>query len=205
FTIANIAELYAAQFAQGYSNDQCQAAIWALLRHRAYEDGAYYHTNMQHGLHPAYATFNQMEKPTRKSWVMLGLLRLHLITMQGHLDGRISVLLRCPGFEYLDDIATDGVTIDVYITLHKLLQDEQVSGDTAILLVCASQQGLKLMISHIHSGLSRMRYEQVTGNPKAKMEWQYYFWNIISCYCIVIEGWLTTVPFMNLGSASSSL
>ncbi|KIK14559.1 hypothetical protein PISMIDRAFT_116809, partial [Pisolithus microcarpus 441] len=47
--------------------------------------------------------------------------------------------------------------------------------------------------------------EQVTGNPRAKMEWQYYFWNIVLHYHIVVEGWLMTIPFVNLSSASSSL
>ncbi|KIK19942.1 hypothetical protein PISMIDRAFT_34223, partial [Pisolithus microcarpus 441] len=46
---------------------------------------------------------------------------------------------------------------------------------------------------------------QVTGNPRAKMEWQYYFRNIVSCYCVVVEGWLMIIPFINLSSASSSL
>ncbi|KAI6038053.1 hypothetical protein EDC04DRAFT_2550303, partial [Pisolithus marmoratus] len=47
--------------------------------------------------------------------------------------------------------------------------------------------------------------KQITGNPRAKMEWQYYFWNIVSCYHVVVEGWLKIIPFMNLSSASSSL
>ncbi|KAI6014763.1 hypothetical protein BKA83DRAFT_4129536 [Pisolithus microcarpus] len=100
FTIANIVELYAAQFAQGYSNNQHQAVIRALLRHGAYEDGVHYHTNVQNGLHPVYTTFNPMEQTNQKDC----------------LDGGISVLLRCPGFEYSDDITADGVTINVYVT-----------------------------------------------------------------------------------------
>ncbi|KIK14560.1 hypothetical protein PISMIDRAFT_17194 [Pisolithus microcarpus 441] len=66
FTIANIVELYAAQFAQGYSNNQHQAVIRALLRHGAYEDGVHYHTNVQNGLHPVYTTFNPMEQTNQK-------------------------------------------------------------------------------------------------------------------------------------------
>ncbi|KAI6002122.1 hypothetical protein EDD15DRAFT_2146964, partial [Pisolithus albus] len=137
FTIANIAELYAARFAQGYSNNQRQAAIQALLRHGAYEDGAHYHTNVQNGLHPAYATFNPMEKTNQKVLGRAELVEASLgdlfdaITMQDRLDGGISVLLRCPGFEYSDDITADGVTIDVYVTPRELLRNERVSGDTA--------------------------------------------------------------------------
>ncbi|KAI5987208.1 hypothetical protein EDD15DRAFT_2173991, partial [Pisolithus albus] len=137
FTIANIAELYAARFAQGYSNNQRQAAIRALLRHGAYEDGAHYHTNVQNGLHPAYAAFNPMEKTNQKVLGRAELVEASLgdlfdaITMQDRLDGGISVLLRCPGFEYSDDITADGVTIDVYVTPRELLRNERVSGDTA--------------------------------------------------------------------------
>ncbi|KAI5987667.1 hypothetical protein EDD15DRAFT_2173313, partial [Pisolithus albus] len=148
FTIANIAELYAARFAQGYSNNQRQAAIRALLRHGAYEDGAHYHTNVQNGLHPAYAAFNPMEKTNQKvlgraelveaslgdlfdAMRSISFFTISLITMQDRLDGGISVLLRCPGFEYSDDITADGVTIDVYVTPRELLRNERVSGDTA--------------------------------------------------------------------------
>ncbi|KAI6011956.1 hypothetical protein EDC04DRAFT_2905129 [Pisolithus marmoratus] len=45
----------------------------------------------------------------------------------------------------------------------------------------------------------------VTGDPKAKMQWAQYFRNIVACYWVVIEGWPETIPFVNLSSASSSL
>ena len=69
FTIDRIMALYASPFAQGFSDQQRQAAIRALLRHGAHTDGAHYHTQTQGGLHPAYVAFNPVEKsdtPTGK-------------------------------------------------------------------------------------------------------------------------------------------
>ncbi|KAI6022386.1 hypothetical protein PISMIDRAFT_114200, partial [Pisolithus microcarpus 441] len=45
----------------------------------------------------------------------------------------------------------------------------------------------------------------VTGDPKAKMQWAQYFRNVVTHYQVVIEGWPETIPFANLSSASSSL
>lgn len=62
FTIPNIVALYSSPFAQGYSDQQRQAAIRALLRHGAHADGAHYHTKTPNGLHPGYAAFTTVEK-----------------------------------------------------------------------------------------------------------------------------------------------
>lgn len=62
FTIPRITGLYASPFAQGFSDQQRQAAICALLRNGAHADGAHYHTQTQGGLHPAYVAFNPIEK-----------------------------------------------------------------------------------------------------------------------------------------------
>ncbi|KAI6017229.1 hypothetical protein PISMIDRAFT_118286 [Pisolithus microcarpus 441] len=45
----------------------------------------------------------------------------------------------------------------------------------------------------------------VTGDPKAKIQWAQYFQNVITHYQVVIEGWPEMIPFTNLSSASSSL
>jgi hypothetical protein len=42
------------------------------------------------------------------------------------------------------------------------------------------------------------------GDPKAKMQWKMYFQNIISRYRVVMEGWPSTIPIMNLSDTSSS-
>jgi len=66
FTVAAITALYSLPFSQGFSNNQRQAAIRALLRHSAYEDGMHYHAKMPGGLHPAYAAFNPVDRTGNK-------------------------------------------------------------------------------------------------------------------------------------------
>lgn len=61
FTLAEMATIYNSLFAQGFSNNERQAVIHALLRHGAHEDGAHYHTKSPGGLHPAYFHFNPVE------------------------------------------------------------------------------------------------------------------------------------------------
>lgn len=59
FTMSSLAALHASPFAQGFSNNECQAAGRALFRHDTHIDGAHYHARKLGGLHPAYAAFNQ--------------------------------------------------------------------------------------------------------------------------------------------------
>jgi hypothetical protein len=54
--------------------------------------------------------------------------------MQDRLDGEISLLFRCPGFDAEPDVAPDGVTMDLYVTPCELLRSERISGDTTILV-----------------------------------------------------------------------
>jgi len=46
--------------------------------------------------------------------------------------------------------------------------------------------------------------EDITQDPKAKMQWAQYFWNVVSRYQVAIEGWPESIPFANLSGASSS-
>ena len=66
FTIEAITAMYSSTFAQGFSNNQRQAAIHALLRHGAHEDGSHYHTRSTGRLHPAYAGFNPVNRTENK-------------------------------------------------------------------------------------------------------------------------------------------
>ncbi|KAL4077484.1 hypothetical protein J3A83DRAFT_4087980, partial [Scleroderma citrinum] len=47
--------------------------------------------------------------------------------------------------------------------------------------------------------------EEITGEPRAKMQWAHYFHNIIACYLVTIEGWPNCIPFTNLSTVSSAL
>lgn len=57
FTMSGLAALHCSTFAQGFSNNECQAAARALLRHDSHIDGTYYHTKTVGGLHPSYIAF----------------------------------------------------------------------------------------------------------------------------------------------------
>lgn len=68
FNLASIAALHSSKFAEGFSNNERQAAARALLRHDVHIDGTHYQTRTPKGLHPSYIAFNppveQMDKRT---------------------------------------------------------------------------------------------------------------------------------------------
>ncbi|KAG1793274.1 uncharacterized protein HD556DRAFT_1443705 [Suillus plorans] len=47
--------------------------------------------------------------------------------------------------------------------------------------------------------------EDITGIPKATMQWTEYWRNTVQRYNVVCEGWPSTIPFKNLSEASSAL
>lgn len=63
FTTANLATLLNSGFAQGYSNNERQAAARALLRHDAHLDGTHYQTRTLGGLHQSFVGFNPAPLP----------------------------------------------------------------------------------------------------------------------------------------------
>lgn len=66
FTMSGIAALHTSTFAQGFSNNECQAAARALLRHDTHIDGTHYQTRKLGGLHPSYIGFNATAKQTHE-------------------------------------------------------------------------------------------------------------------------------------------
>ena len=58
FNVTGLTTLYNLTFAQGFSNNEQQAAAHALLRHNAHLDGAHYQSRIKGGLHPTYVGFN---------------------------------------------------------------------------------------------------------------------------------------------------
>lgn len=46
---------------------------------------------------------------------------------------------------------------------------------------------------------------QITGDTSARMEWKYYWRNVVQRYQVVIEGWPDNIPFGNLSNYSNSL
>ncbi|KAG1845222.1 hypothetical protein C8R48DRAFT_554198, partial [Suillus tomentosus] len=49
------------------------------------------------------------------------------------------------------------------------------------------------------------KLQQITGDDRAKMQWVYYYRNVIQRYQVVVEGWPEKIPFTNLSQVSSAL
>ncbi|KIM58466.1 hypothetical protein SCLCIDRAFT_28011 [Scleroderma citrinum Foug A] len=171
FMVAAITALYSSSFSQGFSNSQCQAAIQALLRHGAHEDGAHYHAKTPGGLHPAYAAFNLIDRTENKVLSRMDLIEASLgdvfdvITLQDCLDSGISLLIRCPGSEPPSNLAAEKITLDIYVTPCKLVRNERVSGDTAMLVQAFSQE---FVLPHLQCFAEQCKIESVKA-PKPRL------------------------------------
>ncbi|KAG1724775.1 hypothetical protein EDB19DRAFT_1834028 [Suillus lakei] len=138
FTIPSIATLHSSTFAQGFSNNQHQAAARALLRHDVHIDGTHYQARQSGGLHPSYFSFGGTTKRTGKRYLTHEeLLEASLqdvfdaLTMQDCLNGRISVLIQCAGSEAIT--SPENLPIDLYITPRELQETpERIGGDLAV-------------------------------------------------------------------------
>jgi hypothetical protein len=47
--------------------------------------------------------------------------------------------------------------------------------------------------------------EEITEDPKAKMQWKLYWRNVVQRYRVMVEGWPAKYPFKNLSDVTSSL
>ena len=86
--------------------------------------------------------------------------------MQDRLDGGISVLVRCPGFDAQSNIATDQIPVDVYVTPRELLRNECISGDTAMLVQAFCQD---FAVPHLGRFVQRCKVESISP-PKVRCE-----------------------------------
>ncbi|KAF8444591.1 hypothetical protein L210DRAFT_878654 [Boletus edulis BED1] len=163
FTVPQIVALHSTPFAQGFSKELRHAAIRAILRHGVHRDGTHYDVRKRGGLHPAYISFNPSqigEVPfCRTALVEAGIQDIYdAITMQDRLDGGISVLIRCPGFETKSNIAPEDVVMDLYVTPRELRLNERVGGDTAILVQAFCQE---FAIPHLQRFAQRCKMESI--------------------------------------------
>ncbi|KAG1886380.1 uncharacterized protein F5891DRAFT_1201049 [Suillus fuscotomentosus] len=125
FTMSSLAALHASPFAQGFSNNECQAAGRALFRHDMHIYGAHYHAR----------------KPGERTLTHVELVEAALqdifdaVTMQDHIDGGISLLIQCPGSEVSSTALPEELALDLYITPHELQETPQcISGDVTTLV-----------------------------------------------------------------------
>ncbi|KAG1765194.1 hypothetical protein EV702DRAFT_940766, partial [Suillus placidus] len=141
FTMSGLTVLHSSSFAQGFSNNERQAAARALLRHDVHIDGTHYQTRTFGGLHPSYIAFLQpadleLERTLSHKELREAALQdvFDAITMQDRLDGGISLLIRCAGTNAGPTISPEKIALDLYITPRELHETpEQIGGDIAVL------------------------------------------------------------------------
>ncbi|KAG2037624.1 hypothetical protein BDR03DRAFT_982066 [Suillus americanus] len=146
FIIPSLATLHNSTFARGFSNNECQAAARALLRHDVHIDGTHYQARHPGGLHPSYIGFTSTTKRTGgKSLTQGELLEASLqdvfdmLSMQDHLDGKISVLVQCAGSEAVT--LPKSLPIDLYVIPRELQETpKQIGGDLAIWVQVFAQE-----------------------------------------------------------------
>ncbi|KAF8436345.1 hypothetical protein L210DRAFT_3648115 [Boletus edulis BED1] len=67
-------------------------------------------------------------------------------------------------------------------------------------------QGMRGAAKNHQERVSHLRgqIDEATGDPSAKMQWKYYFRNVVMRHKVMIKGWPSTIPFANLSDMSSS-
>ncbi|KAG0702914.1 hypothetical protein DFH29DRAFT_804326, partial [Suillus ampliporus] len=53
--------------------------------------------------------------------------------------------------------------------------------------------------------LINVKLQEITGEPRAAMQWTHYFHNVVQRYQVIIEGWPESIKFTNLSNVSSAL
>ncbi|KAG1775915.1 hypothetical protein EV702DRAFT_941657, partial [Suillus placidus] len=199
----------------GFSNNECQAATRALLRHDVQIDGTHYQTKTFDGLHPSYIAFQPIQQPeSERTLSQKELCEAALqdvfdaITMQDRLDGGISLLIQCAGS---DAISPEKIPLDLYVTPREMHEvPQQTGGDVAVLVQVFAQE---FAIPHLECFTKRCaiekikapKYWKITGDPHVNMQWTHYFRNIVRHYQVMIVGWPNNIPFVNLSKVSSAL
>ncbi|KAI6011013.1 hypothetical protein BKA83DRAFT_4018793, partial [Pisolithus microcarpus] len=141
FSILNLTALYNSTFAEGFSNDERQAAARMLLRHNAHLDGTHFQSRVKGGLHPAYVGFNpstndkKVRTLSNKELTEAALQDIFdVVTMQDHLDGGITVMLHCARVKSTSVQTADEVTVNLYVTPRELRETpECIGSDIAVL------------------------------------------------------------------------
>ncbi|KAG1795024.1 uncharacterized protein HD556DRAFT_1200604, partial [Suillus plorans] len=122
FSLASIAALHSNTFAQEFTKTERQAAARALLRHDAHLDGTHFHTRKPAGLHPSYIAFNSYttldeKSMTHEEFVEVALQDLFdAVAMQDRLDGRISLVIHCPGSQATPTLSPEHLSLSISIS-----------------------------------------------------------------------------------------
>ncbi|KAG2151062.1 uncharacterized protein EDB93DRAFT_1083700 [Suillus bovinus] len=165
FSLASIAALDSNTFAQEFTETEHQAAVRALLRHDAHLDGTHFHTRKPAGLHPSYIAFNSYttldEKfMMHKEFVEAALQDLFdAVAMQDRLDGRISLVIRCPGSEATPTLSPEHLSLDLYITPRELCESpDRIGGDISVMVQAFEEE---FAVPHLRHFTERCHIEGV--------------------------------------------
>ncbi|KAG1720871.1 hypothetical protein EDB19DRAFT_1646823 [Suillus lakei] len=167
FNMTSIAALHLSTFAEGFSNNERQAAARALLRHDVHIDGTHYQTRTPQGLHPFYIAFNppvkQVDKRTLTQDDLLeaGLQDIFdAVNLQDRLDGGISLIIRCAGMAAGPKFTAEKIPLDIYITPRELqATPEHIGGDVAVWAQVFAQE---FAIPHLQRFSQHCAIEKVT-------------------------------------------
>ena len=86
--------------------------------------------------------------------------------MQDHLDGGITLLIRCPGSDIPSNLAAENITVDLYITPRELVGNECVSGNTAMIVQAFCRE---FALPHLQRFTERCKVESIMC-PKSRRE-----------------------------------
>ncbi|KIK21009.1 hypothetical protein PISMIDRAFT_12529 [Pisolithus microcarpus 441] len=147
FSISNLTALYNSTFAEGFSNDERQAAARALLRHNAHLDGTHFQSRVKGGLHPAYVGFNPSTNDKKARTLSNEELTeaalqdiFDVVTMQDRLDGGITVMLHCTGVKSASVQTADEVTVDLFTPRELHETPERIGSDITVLVQAFCQE-----------------------------------------------------------------
>ena len=93
--------------------------------------------------------------------------------MQDHLDGGISVLIRCPGFNANTALSPEEVAVDLYITPRELQENSaRIGGDIGVLVQAFCEE---FVIPHMEHFMKHCHIEGVKPLHHCK-SYSYFFY-----------------------------
>jgi len=171
--------------ASGGSNQKARlASTRALLRHQLSVDNSHLSVRRDGGLHPMYIALHGDGKAVGKDrqeikqvldesckdlFDAVSSFFLHFscfltsITVQlavlDRIDGGITVLMRCPGYQTSEDLTAENITVDLYISPRELHErGQQISERVAVL---AQSFGEDMALPHLRRFAARCFIENV--------------------------------------------
>jgi hypothetical protein len=97
------------------------------------------------------------------------------MTVQDHIDGGITLLMRCPGYHASEELTAENITVDIYISPHELLEGGTKMNENVAVMVQKFWQDFAL--PHLHRFAAHCHVENIVP-PQVPCE-SYHYSNII--------------------------